>query len=184
MINKNDFIKAILKSHLEILEHRNHHSKEVLKIFTIILALLVTITFISIIFLSKTIGTTATQVILGVFLFLCLGIIIVGNDLKKILLDSEKDLQALGDYKKEIDMLKIFSKLGAAIPDPDSVLKTLNLRLSITNIEFQNLINIFNKYLPPNLLEDDIKKFETSGMYFDEDFNLFGKREGYRITYF
>ena len=139
----------------------------------IILPILV---LILIFLLSNIIGTTATQIIYGFFFLFCLGIILVRNNLKEKLLNSEKDLQALSDYQKEIEALKITSKFGATIPDLSLILKSRNLSLSETYLEFQSFIYLLNEYLPPVLNENDIKILETTGMHLSENIALFGKK--------
>lgn len=184
IISKKDFINALIKSHLEMIDYRNQHNRKALKIITVLLVILLVVLLVIIFLISKVIGTTATQIVFGIFFLFCFGIILVRNDLKELLLFSEKDLQVLSDYQKEFKALEISSNFGATMPDPFFILKVRNLSLSESFLEFQSFINLLNKYLPSNLNENDIKTFETSGMRLFENTTLFGEKEGYRIQYF
>jgi hypothetical protein len=184
IISKEDFIKAIIKSHLEMMNFRNHDNKVILKIITVILVVFVIAMTILLFLVSKIIGITATQIISGMLFFLFLGIAVVRMDLKKILLYSEKDLEALANYEKEIELMKTFSALGALVTSQTFLLQTRNLGLSQTFLEFESLINLLNKYLPPDLYQEDIQLLKKSGMSIYEDVTFFGKKEGYRISYF
>jgi hypothetical protein len=183
IVSKKDFIEALVKSHLEMLDYRNQHNKKILKIITVLLIILLIALLAIILILSKMIGTTATQIVFGVLCLFCLGIILIRNDLKDLLLYSEKDLQVFSDYQKELKALEMSSTFGATLPDPSSVLKARNISLSDSFIEFQSFVNLLNKYLPSDINRDDIETFKTYGIHLSDNATLFGEKEGYRIQF-
>ena len=182
-MNKEDFITAIIKSHWILSNNKSDQNKELLKILSIVFAVMFFLIAILLFFASNKIGETITQISYSILIFSIIFIVNIIHDLKDKLLTEEKDKEILKTYQNKIELFKSFSKIGAYGPDEQLFLKTRNFLLSDEIKEFQSLLILLDNYMPSHLSSETIKKFEDAGIHVIDDINLLGDKQGYRVRY-